>query len=140
MYFYHLAKQQTMEYNEYDWKNKVILVAEDVPTNFLLIKKSLRKSEAQVLWAKNGQEAVDMVKSGEKIDLVLMDIRMPIMNGLNATMEIKKIRPELPIVAQTAYAMDGDKEKSLDAGCDDYISKPFNLKSFFVLMAKYLER
>jgi two-component system, cell cycle response regulator DivK len=129
-----------MEYSNYDWKDKVILVAEDVPTNFLLIKKSLRKSEAQVLWAKNGQEAVDMVKSGDKIDLVLMDIRMPIMNGINATMEIKRLRPELPVVAQTAYAMDGDREKSLAAGCDDYISKPFNLKTFFLLIAKFLEK
>jgi two-component system, cell cycle response regulator DivK len=129
-----------MEYSNYDWKDKVILVAEDVPTNFLLIKKSLRKSEAQVLWAKNGQEAVDMVKSGDKIDLVLMDIRMPIMNGINATMEIKKLRPDLPVVSQTAYAMDGDREKSLAAGCDDYISKPFNLKTFFLLIAKFLEK
>jgi two-component system, cell cycle response regulator DivK len=129
-----------MEYNNYDWKDKVIMVAEDVPTNFLLIKKSLRKTEAGILWAKNGQEAIDLVKENDNIDLVLMDIRMPIMNGITATIEIKKINPSLPIVAQTAYAMDGDKEKSLAAGCDDYISKPFNLKNFFMVIAKFLEK
>jgi CheY-like chemotaxis protein len=129
-----------MEYNNYDWKDKLILVAEDVPTNFLLIKKSLHKTGAAILWAKNGQEAIDLVNENDNIDLVLMDIRMPIMNGISATMEIKKINPTLPIVAQTAYAMDGDKEKSLAAGCDDYISKPFNLKNFFMVIAKYLEK
>lgn len=122
----------------YDWKDKVILVAEDVPTNFLLVKKSLRKTNVQLLWAKNGKESVDLVKENDNIDMVLMDIRMPIMNGLDATKEIKRIRPELVIIAQTAYAMDGDRENSLEAGCDDYISKPINLKEFIELIAKYM--
>ena len=123
---------------EYDWNDKLILVAEDVQTNYLLVKKSLRKTGVRLLWAKNGKETVEMVKNNPDIDLVLMDIRMPIMNGLDATREIKKIRPDLVIIAQTAYAMDGDRENSLDAGCDDYISKPINLKEFIELIAKYL--
>ncbi len=123
---------------DYDWKDKTILVAEDVPTNFLLVKKSLRKTNVQLLWSKNGKETVDMVKENDNIDLVLMDIRMPIMNGLDATREIKKLHPNLVIIAQTAYAMDGDRENSLAAGCDDYISKPINLKEFVALIAKYL--
>lgn len=123
---------------EYNWSDKLILVAEDVPTNFLLVKKSLRKTGVNLLWAKNGREAVDECKAHNEIDLVLMDIRMPIMNGLEATKKIKEINPKLPVIAQTAYAMDGDREHSLEAGCDDYISKPINLKEFIELIAKYI--
>ena len=134
------TEQQNSFHMEYNWKNKVILVAEDVATNYLLVKKSLRKTEVNLIWAKNGQEAVDECQKGERIDLVLMDIRMPVMNGLEATKLIKSIDPALPVVAQTAYAMDGDRERSLQAGCDDYISKPINLKEFIELIGKYLEK
>lgn len=133
------SKYQMTSSMEYDWKDKLILVAEDVPTNYLLVKKSLRKTNVQLLWAKNGKETVEMAKENNNIDLVLMDIRMPIMNGLDATKEIKQFNPDLPIIAQTAYAMDGDRENSLAAGCDDYISKPINLKEFIELIAKYLD-
>jgi signal transduction histidine kinase len=125
---------------EYNWKGKVILVAEDVATNYLLVKKSLRKTEVDLIWAKNGQEAVDECKKDQQIDLVLMDIRMPLMNGMEATKQIKAIRGDLPIIAQTAYAMDGDRNRSLEAGCDDYISKPIDLKSFVELISKYISR
>jgi signal transduction histidine kinase len=128
------------EIMEYNWKNKVILIAEDVATNYLLVKKSLRKTEVELIWAKNGQEAVDEIKNNQSIDLVLMDIRMPIMNGLEATRQIKEIYPEMPIIAQTAYAMDGDRERSLQAGCDEYIAKPINLKEFIELIAKFIDK
>ena len=127
------------EIMEYNWKNKVIVIAEDVATNYLLVKKSLRKTEVELIWAKNGQEAVDECKNNA-VDLVLMDIRMPIMNGLEATRQIKQLFPDLPIIAQTAYAMDGDRERSLQAGCDDYIAKPINLKEFIELIAKFIEK
>jgi hypothetical protein len=132
-------EKQNLEIMEYNWKEKVILVAEDVATNYLLVKKSLRKTEAELIWAKNGQEAVDECRKNPKIDLVLMDIRMPIMNGLEATRQIKQMHPEIPVIAQTAYAMDGDRERSLQAGCDDYISKPINLKEFIELIAKFID-
>jgi CheY-like chemotaxis protein len=105
-----------------------------------LVKKSLRKTEVELIWAKNGQEAVDEIKNNQSIDLVLMDIRMPIMNGLEATRQIKEIYPEMPIIAQTAYAMDGDRERSLQAGCDEYIAKPINLKEFIELIAKFIDK
>jgi len=70
--------------------------------------------------------------------LVLMDVRMPVLNGLEATKRIKETRPDVPIIAQTAYAMDGDRTRSLEAGCDDYISKPIDLKSFVELISKYI--
>jgi CheY-like chemotaxis protein len=67
-----------------------------------------------------------------------MDVRMPVLNGLEATKRIKEIRPNVPIIAQTAYAMDGDRTRSLEAGCDGYISKPIDLKSFVELISKYI--
>jgi len=130
---------QHTTFMESNWSDKTILVAEDVATNYLLVKKSLRKTDVQLVWAKTGLQAVEAVQNNPAIDLVLMDIRMPVMNGLDATRKIKELRPNLPIIAQTAYAMDGDRENSIEAGCDDYISKPINLKLFIELIAKYLD-
>jgi signal transduction histidine kinase/CheY-like chemotaxis protein len=121
-----------------NWKEKVILVAEDVTTNFLLIKTALNKTGVTLVWAKNGMEAVDHCKNAEQIDLILMDVRMPVMDGFEATQLIRNILPDIPIIAQTSYAMDGDREKSIASGCTDYISKPFNLKEFMEIIAKYL--
>jgi signal transduction histidine kinase len=120
------------------WKDKVILIAEDVATNYILLQKFLRKTGATLIWAKNGQEAVDECRTNNHIDLVLMDIRMPIMNGIDATKQIKAINIDLPVIAQTAYAMDGDGERSRQAGCDDYISKPIILSEFMAMIEKYL--
>jgi CheY-like chemotaxis protein len=120
------------------WKDKVILIAEDVATNYILLQKFLRKTGATLIWAKNGQEAVDECRTNNNIDLVLMDIRMPILNGIDATKQIKEININLPVIAQTAYAMDGDGERSRQAGCDDYISKPIILSEFMAMIEKYL--
>jgi signal transduction histidine kinase/ActR/RegA family two-component response regulator len=125
---------------EFDWKDKVILVAEDVTTNFLLIKTALKRTNVTLIWAKNGQEAIDECKKDQQIDLVLMDVRMPVMSGFEATPVIREIRPEVPVIAQTSYAMDGDREKSMEAGCTDYIAKPFNIKEFVELIAQYLNK
>jgi len=124
----------------YDWSDKTILVAEDVDLNFLLIKKFLNKTGVKLLWAKDGKEAVEMSKENENIDLVLMDIRMPVMNGFEATKVIKEMRPALPIIAQTAYALDGDAEKSLEYGCSAYIAKPINLRNFLEMIAEYINK
>ncbi len=67
-----------------------------------------------------------LIKNGKVPDLVLMDVRMPVMDGIDATLELKKINKEIPVIAQTAYAMPEDRKKCLGAGCDDYISKPIN--------------
>lgn len=107
--------------------DKVILIAEDYEVNYLYIKAVLEDTGAQILWAKDGAEAVEMCSNNNKIDLVLMDIQMPRLNGYEATRQIKKFRNNLPIIAQTAYAMEYDREKSLNAGCDDYISKPIRI-------------
>ena len=114
-----------------DWSDKVILIAEDVESNFFLLQTILKKTGVLLKWAKNGKEAIEMCRDNADIDLVLMDIQMPVINGYDSTREIKKIRPSLPVIAQTAYAMSGEKEKSIDAGCDDYITKPLKKKDLF---------
>jgi CheY-like chemotaxis protein len=79
-----------------------------------------------------------MVESNPEISLVLMDIKMPVMNGYLATKKIKKLRPDLPVIAQTAYALVGDREKAIQAGCDDYISKPILEEKLIEMLKKYL--
>ena len=101
---------------------KKILVAEDNDSNFILMTYILKKYYAYER-AKNGKEAVDLVKSNT-YDLVLMDIKMPVMDGLEATKAIKEKHPNLPIVALTANAFDSDRQLALDAGCNDFLSKP----------------
>ncbi|MBC8005555.1 MAG: response regulator [Verrucomicrobia bacterium] len=101
-----------------------ILIAEDMETNFRLIKNMLKNYQVQLFWVKNGMEAVDFILDNNVADLILMDVGMPVMNGYEATKQIKLIRSEIPIIMQTAHAMTGEKEKCLDFGADDYISKP----------------
>ena len=105
---------------------KTVLVVEDVKSSFDLLEVILGNAGTKTIWAKDGEEAVKLCKKNSNIDLVLMDINMPVMNGFEATRVIKKIKPDLPIIAQTAYAVVGDRERSIEAGCDDYISKPID--------------
>lgn len=119
-------------------KNLTLLVADDVEMNHLMIVEMLEEQDFNIYYARNGVEAIDMVKAHPEINLILMDARMPVMDGYKATREIKKIRPQLPIIAQTAYALAGDKEKALDAGCDDYLSKPIKRDDLIKMLRKYL--
>ena len=101
---------------------KKILIAEDNDSNFVLMSYILKKYY-QFERARNGQEAVEMVDKGQ-YDIVLMDIKMPIMDGLEATKAIKEKHPDLPIVALTANAFDSDRQLAMDIGCNDFLSKP----------------
>jgi len=107
-----------------DWSNKTILVAEDMDDSYYVKETMLEYTHAKIIRAKNGTEAVEICRKNSKVDLVLMDMRMPDKSGYEATIEIKKFLPDLPIIAQTAYAISGDKAKAINAGCDDYITKP----------------
>jgi PAS domain S-box-containing protein len=116
-----------------------IIIAEDNEVNYMYLRQLLKGVEADLTWALNGVEVVNLVKNNPNIDLILMDIKMPIMDGYEATQVVKKIRPNLPIVAQTAYAMSGDREKATEAGCDDYISKPINREKFLQMVERLLQ-
>ena len=120
--------------------NLNVLVAEDDDMNFFFIKELLTEYKVNIMRATTGVESVNMVRSSPNIDMVLMDIKMPGMDGLDATREVKKIRRDLPVIAQTAYAFASDKEKAFEAGCDDYISKPIDRIRLVTLMLKHLRK
>ncbi|MCT4599947.1 MAG: response regulator [Marinifilaceae bacterium] len=129
-----------MEISNINWGEKKILIAEDAEDNFFLLSAILKKTKISIVRATNGQEAVDLCKENDDIQAVLMDISMPVMDGLEATKLIKEFRPDLPIIIQTAYAMESDKETSFSAGCDDYISKPIRRNFLMELLSKYLDK
>ncbi len=122
-----------------DWEEKVILVVEDVDTNKIFFDAALRRTKAKILWAKDGQEAIDIFQAN-KIDLVLMDLQLPVMDGYTSTREIKKINKDVPIIAQTAHVMSGEREKCLEAGCDNYLAKPIRLQILIETLSKYLNK
>ena len=108
---------------------KTILLVEDHKYSLLVLRKMLERSGLKVIPAENGLEAVNICKENNNIDLVLMDIKMPVMDGYVAMKEIKKILPGIKVVAETAYALTGDKRRILDAGFDDYLPKPITIGS-----------
>ncbi len=126
--------------DNYDWQNKTILVAEDEPANYIYIEEVLKITKARVLKAVNGKEAVELFKNNSDIDIIIMDIKMPEMDGYEATRRIKKINKNIPIISQTAYAMPGDIDKGLDSGMNDYLIKPVKPKVLLSILNKHLNR
>jgi CheY-like chemotaxis protein len=92
----------------------------------------------RVLWAKDGQEAINLCETDPAVNLVFMDIKMPNINGFEATRRIKNMRPKLPVIAQTAYAMLPDRDEAIKSGCDDYLSKPIKTRQLTEILEKYL--
>ena len=115
---------------------KKILVAEDNDSNFVLMSYNLKKYY-QFERAKNGQEAVEKADKGG-YDIILMDIKMPIMDGLEATKAIKERHPDLPIVALTANAFDSDRQLAIEAGCDDFLSKPVSSEACLETIKRFV--
>jgi PAS domain S-box-containing protein len=124
--------------DHFDWFNRTILIAEDDDSSYTFLKQLLSKTNARLVRAINGKEVVEAVKFTEDIDIVLMDIQMPLLNGYDAAKQIKEFKPHLPIIAQTAFAMEGDKEKSILAGCDDYITKPIQPRQLLAKINQFL--
>ena len=120
------------------WKGKSILIAEDEIVNYMFLEVLFEETGAVLIHAGDGRQAIDAVKNNPDINIVLMDIKMPNINGLDATRQIKAMRPQLPVIAQTAYAMQDDEYKALQAGCNDYISKPIDANKLINMMKKYL--
>ena len=131
------VQEQTPEPKKKDWANKVILIAEDEESNYSFLEHVLKRTGVKILWAKNGKETVNIAKT-EKVDLILMDIRMPGMNGYEAAELIKQENTDIPIIAQTAYALKGEKELSLNSGCDDYIAKPIDIIQLMEVLNRHI--
>ena len=106
-----------------------VLIVEDQKYNLLVLNKMLERMGISVITAENGLEALEICSSHDDIDLVLMDIKMPVMDGFTAMKEIKKLRPGLKIIAETAYALSGDEKRIIESGFDDYLPKPITRES-----------
>jgi CheY-like chemotaxis protein len=125
---------------DYNWQDKLILIVDDKKMNFVLLRTQLRKTQADFLWLENGAQALEYVKNGNKVDLILMDIRMPVMDGIEASKSIKEIRPEIPIVIQTASIMGSAYDEIGTSKCDDTIFKPIDANKLIEVVAKQFEK
>jgi PAS domain S-box-containing protein len=134
-----LVEDSIVKYSEpkTKWSDKVILIAEDDEVNFRFLEAILADTQVQLLHVRDGKQAIELCKTIGKIDLILMDIKMPEKSGYEAIKEIKKSRHDIPIIAQTAYTFKEDRAKCIAAGCNDYISKPIDIELLLGIIAKY---
>lgn len=119
-------------------KGESALIVDDVESADIYLSRVLKSSFKTLLHAKTGRKAVEICKGNKNIDLILMDIKIPDMDGYQATKEITAFNEDVIIIAQTAYAMEGDREKAMEAGCDDYIAKPIKKNELLELISKYI--
>ena len=121
-------------------KNDItILIAEDDEFSFTYIENILKNQPIKLLHANNGREAIKLLHENQNVSCILMDIKMPEMDGLEATQQIRQFNKSIPIIAQTAFALEGDKEKAINAGCNDYLTKPINKNELIQLIQKYTQ-
>lgn len=132
-----IEKSNQVKELEFNWMGKTILIAEDEKSNFRFLEVLLKKTNVHIIRANNGLEAIELFRIS-RVDLILMDIKMPVMGGLEATREIKKLNKDIPIIALTAYAMQNDANICIEAGCNDYISKPIAKDKLFSILNRYL--
>jgi len=119
--------------------DKTILIVEDENSNYLLLDKLLTLENVNTIWAKNGEESIEKFKENENIDLILMDLKMPVMDGYEATRKIKQLSKNLPIIALTAYTESESIEKALSKGFDDYLEKPIKRNELFERIGVYMK-
>jgi CheY-like chemotaxis protein len=125
------------EHKEVQLKNLKILIVEDNEISYSLLTRMLQNISKEVLHAITGVQAVEACRNNPDLDLVLMDIRMPVMDGNEATRQIRQFNKDVIIIAQTASGFSDDREKTIEAGCNDYISKPINKTLLFELIKKH---
>jgi PAS domain S-box-containing protein len=128
----------TPDSEKYNWIEKTVLLVEDEVNNHAYLEELLSGTNIKLRHAWDGKEALEKVKNHSDISLVLMDFKMPVMDGYKATQLIKKIRPKLPIIAQTAYALSHEREEAIKAGCDHYLTKPIDKHAFMKVLNSYL--
>ncbi len=124
-------------YGDINWSSKTILVAEDTESNYFFIEAFLERTKVNLLWAKDGNEAIEMYKNNN-VNLILMDIMMPEKDGYDTTREIKEINSNVPVIAQTALALPDDEEKCYDAGCDYVLVKPINSDDLIATIKRFI--
>ncbi len=122
-----------------DWSSKTILVVEDMESHYNYIRSALMRTGLNMVRVSNGQESIESCLNDHQIDVVLMDVNLPDMDGYTATRKIKAHRPGIPVIAQTAYNLPGEEKRSREAGCDAYISKPVKLKILLDVLGRFLD-
>jgi CheY-like chemotaxis protein len=130
----------TSETVQYNWDDKTILIVEDEVNNHSYINELLSVANAKTLHAWDGKQAVELVKNHPEISLVLMDLKMPVMDGNEAMQLIKQIEPELTVIAQTAYANSDSRKRAIKVGFDNYLTKPIDSILFMEVLNSYLSR
>jgi CheY-like chemotaxis protein len=124
----------------FNFSDFTILIAEDIDFSYMYLEAVIRRTGAKLIWAQNGKEAVDFVRTNPAISLVLMDMYMPVMDGYEATKIITKLRPDLPVIAQTAFVLPNDVKKCFASGCSGFLAKPIRKEQLLNTIAEYLER
>jgi two-component system, cell cycle response regulator DivK len=122
------------------WNDKTVLIAEDTEFNYILIKALIERTGAKVIWAPNGQIAVDTCQANKNIDLILMDIRMPLLDGYEATRAIREFNKDIPIIAQTAFGLDEEESKIAKAGFNEIMYKPIKSEQLNIVLNKYFSK
>lgn len=123
---------------EYNFVGKTILIVEDEEISRFYFEKALKKTRANLFFVNNGYDAIELIKENTEIDLVMMDIGLAGMNGLEATIKIKEINPEIPVIIQTAFALQTTREEALKCGCDEFITKPIRIETLLTILKKHL--
>jgi CheY-like chemotaxis protein len=127
------VQEKTLEF----LNKRTVLIAEDEEFNFRFLEEILAGFNLEIIHAWNGLEAVEICRSNKKVELVIMDLKMPVMDGYEAVMKIREFSPALPIIAQTAYSSEAEKEKAIICGCNDYLTKPFSKKLLYSIIKEY---
>lgn len=130
-------EQNTMIEHALNWQEKSVMVVDDLKVNYLLVKALLGKTGITVCWAESGRDAINILKAGLKIDVILMDYNMPGMDGLQTTLIIKKLFPQIPVVSQSTYTDSPMFDRS-NAPFDNYLSKPLKSKELIETVQFYL--
>lgn len=132
----HTYKQNSLMIDKIDGIN--ILVADDEDSGFRIFERILNEEGINTIRAVNGREAVDLALSKNDIQIIIMDIKMPVLNGIEASRIIHKSKPQLPIIATSAFAMPGDRRLFIEAGCIDYIPKPIKADVLLSMVKNYI--
>lgn len=134
---YQKPKQFIMSYN---WEHNTVLVAEDDALNFRYIELLLaRRTSIRIIWAKDGKEALNICREDDSVDIVLLDLQLPEMDGITTLKAIKKINPYLPVIIQTANSWNNEEENCIQAGADGFFNKPLNIDELLEFMEGCIE-
>ncbi|PKQ60604.1 hypothetical protein BZG02_18615 [Labilibaculum filiforme] len=133
------SRIETSGVKSINYSNRTILIAEDVKSNFNYLNAIIELTCAKVIWARNGKDAIEICQSNDtKVDLVLMDMRMPEIGGLDAIKRIKSYNSNIPVIVQTAFTLDNEKEECFKAGADEFITKPIDAHKLIEVLQKFL--